>query len=156
LGGVVEAIAYMHGRNPPVIHGDIHPENVLVDENEDAIVCDFGLSRIRHEVTRTATGLREGGRLRYLAPELTSASTNEFRTTAASDVFSMGMTIFSLITLTTPFAGRWDYDAMARINRGERPIHSAAETYFSKIPDLEACLLTLVEEMWSQNPEGRP
>ncbi|KAF8307509.1 kinase-like protein [Clavulina sp. PMI_390] len=156
LLGAVKGVAYMHGRDPEVIHGDIHPGNILVNENEDAIVCDFGLTRIRHEVTRTNTGIREGGRLRYLAPELTSVPTDKFRTTTASDIFSLGMTFFSLMTLEIPFTGHWEYDAVARINRGERPCRPQTETYVSITPTVEARLWTLVEGMWAQHLGERP
>ena len=60
-----------------------------------AVLCDFGLARIRHEVTRPCTSIREGGKLRYLAPELLSGP-ESFRTTAESDIYSLAMTFFQL------------------------------------------------------------
>ena len=47
--------------------------NILINGERNAVLCDFGFSCIRHEVTRTHTMIREGGRLRYLAPELSQS-----------------------------------------------------------------------------------
>lgn len=79
--------------------------NILIDANGRAVVCDFGLSRILHEVTRSRTRIQEGGHLRFLAPELSAGEDEKFRTTTASDVYSLGMALFELLTLEPPFSG---------------------------------------------------
>jgi serine/threonine protein kinase len=95
--------------------------NVLIDFYKKPLICDFGFSRIRHEVTRTYTNIREGGRLRFLAPELLEGP-EKFRTTEASDIFSLSMTFFHIWSHQPPFAHLSnDWAAAAAIQRGERP-----------------------------------
>ncbi|KAF8310006.1 kinase-like protein [Clavulina sp. PMI_390] len=81
LLGVAQAVEYMHINHggTPIIHGDLHPDNVLINSHGQAILCDFGHSRIFHKVPRNTSIVLEGGVQRYLAPELTSGV--EFRTT---------------------------------------------------------------------------
>ncbi|KAF8307519.1 kinase-like protein [Clavulina sp. PMI_390] len=145
----------MHGRSPPVIHGDLHPENLLVNEDGETLICDFGLSRIHHEVTRTATHIQEGGHRRYIAPELASSPDDRFRTSKASDIYSLGLTFYSLVTLNIPFQDYWDFDAMSRIRQGERPPRPTASS-LSASPNVEALLWNLIEDMWAHNPASRP
>lgn len=49
-----------------------------MDASGEPIICDFGLSRIRHEVTRTRTMIHEGGRTRFLVPELSAEQQTRF------------------------------------------------------------------------------
>ena len=139
--GSALGLSHLHSMSPIVIHGDIHPvryfssililfhfshlqilkNNIVVDEGGNALICDFGFSRIRHEVTRTHSKIREGGRTRFLAPELLDGP-QEFRTTTSSDVYSLSLTFFSLVTLETPFSHyARDLAAAAASQRGERP-----------------------------------
>jgi serine/threonine protein kinase len=116
-------------------------------------LCDFGFSRIRHDVTRTHTNIREGGRLRFLAPELTYGE-ESFRTTPESDVYSLAMTFFNLSTLCLPFEechSEWAAAEAAR--QGQRPQQVNAPRflagYFSKLWDL-------LVMMWEHDTSSRP
>ena len=93
----------------------------MIDAFGKALLCDFGLSRIRHEVTRTHTTIREGGRMRFMAPELLSGH-ETFRTSEASDVFSLSMIFWNAWTRKLPFAEiANELRAGAVIRKGERP-----------------------------------
>ncbi|KAF8310011.1 kinase-like protein [Clavulina sp. PMI_390] len=155
LHGATAGIEYMHGRDPPVIHGDIHPENVLVTATGEAMLCDFGLSRIHHDVTRTATNILEGGHRRYVAPELVNSASERFRTTKSSDIYSLGMTFYSLITLDVPFQNLRDYDAMHQINNGRRPGRPKTSTILAD-SRIQAAIWVLIKEMWAHKPATRP
>ena len=86
-----------------------------------ALVCDFGFSRIRHEVSRTNTIIRQGGRPRFVAPEL-SMGHEKIRGTEASDVYSLAMTIFTLATGVTPLNDIGNVFAVVRAaEEGTRP-----------------------------------
>jgi serine/threonine protein kinase len=76
--------------------------NVFINEEGEALLCDFGLSRIQHEVTRTLTDIRSGGRIAYIAPELLSGP-DHYRTTEATDVYAMAMMFVELGTLLPPY-----------------------------------------------------
>ena len=127
--------------------------NILVDVNGEAVLCDFGFSRIRYEVTRTQTNIREGGRLRYLAPEL-SYGPDSFRTTAASDVYSLAMTLFNLSTLRMPYEEHRNEMAAADAARnGQRPQKPNTTRFFAGSFNTLWELLVL---MWKHDDSARP
>ncbi|KAF8309232.1 kinase-like protein [Clavulina sp. PMI_390] len=153
--GVSRGVLYLHSRNPPIIHGDLHPGNVLLDKFGNPYLCDFGLSRIRHEVTRTHTALQEGGRIRFLAPELSSGGMVKFRTSKESDIFSLAMTFLNIWTGKPPFSHvKNEQKVLAHFLKGQRPPHPASTI------TLEATVTTnfwnLIVNMWAQEPEKRP
>ena len=123
-----------------------------MDAEGEAVLCDFGLTRIKHEVTRTQTSIREGSRLRYLAPELTFGP-ESFRTTAKSDVYSLAITFFHLSTLCTPFKelNEWAAADAARCRR--RPEKFNAPRFLAGSFDV---LWELLELMWAHEKSARP
>jgi len=96
---VAAALHYAHGQG--VIHCDIKPENVIINENGIAKVADFGVAET---LTRTmAPGQAQDllGTIAYLAPEIIEGS----EPSPASDIYSLGLTIFELVAGRPPFAG---------------------------------------------------
>ncbi|KIO22781.1 hypothetical protein M407DRAFT_216029, partial [Tulasnella calospora MUT 4182] len=83
-------LKYLHGLKPPVCHGDIKAANVLVTDDFQAVLMDFGLSKALEGtpsgLTTTSFGLR--GSTRYMSPELVSE--DDARRTLASDVWAWG------------------------------------------------------------------
>ncbi|KAF8296969.1 kinase-like protein [Clavulina sp. PMI_390] len=152
--GISRGIAYLHSRRPPVIHGDLHPGNILLNKYSNPYLCDFGLSRIRHEVTRTRTMQREGGRIRFLAPELSSSLEEKFRTTPESDVFSLAMTLLNIWTGDMPFAEiRSEWQVAAKVAKGERPSQPTV-TLLTREADI--VFWELMQQMWAKKPNKRP
>ena len=168
--GLGSAVAYIHSLDPPVIHGDIRAvrpisqrcyrtthssfsqENVLIDMDGNPQLSDFGLSRIKHETTRTYTSISTAAYLRHMAPELSEDP--EFRTTPQSDVFSFAMTIYELGTKSKPFDHKSALGATRLIQDGIRPkqpLHLADLT-----PSIGHCLWALVVQMWDHDPGRRP
>ncbi|KAF8310625.1 kinase-like protein, partial [Clavulina sp. PMI_390] len=149
---------YIHGMLPPIVHGDIHARNIVIDAEGQGILCDFGLSRIKHENTRSITEIVEGGKLRYLAPELVLLPVNHsYRSTPASDCYAFAMTILELATLQKPFI---EYSnekiASKAARRGVRP-QQPPETVFRAMSDSTTTMLwELLEEMWAHEPTERP
>jgi len=131
----------------------LNKDNVLVDATGNALLCDFGLSRIRHECTRTHTIIREGGRPRFLAPEL-SDGPEEFRTSAASDIFSLSMTFLNVWTRELPFKECRDQKAGAKIRDGERPERPLIGIGLP--PAMEQEFWVLVVKMWAHVAGDRP
>lgn len=119
----------------------------------EAVLCDFGFSRVRHEVTRTRTAIREGGVARYLAPELSSGP-EKFRTERSSDIYSMGMAFLAIATQSIPFGDYPEHAAIAAAQRGERP--SPLSSLVNLPEDCMEELWILMKEMWDHDPKRRP
>ncbi|KAF8317398.1 kinase-like protein [Clavulina sp. PMI_390] len=155
LIGCARGVAYLHARNPPIIHGDIHPGNILIDESGNPVMCDFGLSRIRHEVSRSLSNREEGGRLRFLAPELHAAQVEHFRSSQESDIFALGMTYFQAWTGQPPFSDiKNELRVAAILEQGQRPMEPSK--CFALDPRVKAVLWVLLTKMWEHEPAQRP
>lgn len=128
---------------------------MLLNASYKPFLCDFGLSRISHEVTRTRTMLHEGGRTRFLAPELLAGTTDRFRTTQFSDVFSLSMTFLNIWTRQHPFVEiRKEQKVAASLRRGQRPMRPTGAIELT--PYVEERFWRLLVEMWAHEPQTRP
>ena len=100
---VAAGLAYMHQQNPPIIHQDIKPGNVLLHGSGRFVVTDFGISRSSLSSTGSSEALKSAGTVAYMGPErfLSNAET-----IMASDIWSLGASIYELVTGVYPFEGR--------------------------------------------------
>lgn len=101
--GIASGLAYLHSQN--VIHGDIKALNVLLDDNLNPLLCDFGLTRILDWDYNASSSvfLNGAGSWRWLAPELMRE--NGLRKTHESDMYAFGITVSEVLTGKTPFSG---------------------------------------------------
>ncbi|MEO7966344.1 MAG: protein kinase, partial [Gemmatimonadaceae bacterium] len=93
-----EALSFAHSRG--VIHRDVKPGNILLDENGNAVVTDFGIAKVMDDVAGTWTELGVGTPA-YMSPEQIARSP----ITPASDQYSLGALVHELLTGAPPFAG---------------------------------------------------
>lgn len=140
------AEALDHAHHVGVIHRDIKPGNLLVDDRGHLWVTDFGLASIQGREGLTATG-DVLGTLRYMSPEQASARRGvvDHRT----DVYSLGVTLYELLTLQPAFTGRDRQEILTQMAMDEprRPARLNAA-----IPrDLE----TIVLKAMSKAPDER-
>jgi serine/threonine protein kinase len=91
---ILEILVDLQQRIPPIFHRDIKPENILVDEQHQAYLIDFGLARIERE--EVAVSSIVAGTPGFMAPE----ELFNRPLTKASDLYSLGATIICLITNT--------------------------------------------------------
>ena len=92
---VAEALAYAHGQG--ILHRDIKPANLLIDLQSIIWITDFGLAKAEGGDDLTQTG-DIVGTLRYMAPERFDGRSDQ-----RSDIYSLGATLYELLTLRPPF-----------------------------------------------------
>jgi serine/threonine protein kinase len=96
------ADAIQHAHEYGVIHRDVKPSNLLLDRSGKLWVTDFGLARMQSDSGVTMTG-DVVGTLRYMSPEQAAGATA--MVDARADVYSLGATLYELLTLRPPHAG---------------------------------------------------
>jgi len=93
-----DVFEYLHSRKPmPVIFRDLKPDNIMLTSGEDVKLIDFGISKIFEEGTRTATFIQGAGTSGYSPPEQYTDGTD-----FTSDIYSLGCTLYSLLTGEVP------------------------------------------------------
>ena len=140
------AMALEHAHANDVLHRDVKPSNLLVDENGHLWITDFGLARIRggFDLTQTDEAL---GTPRYMSPEQALGSRTPLD--GRTDVYSLGATIYEILTLVSPFSGDNRLDLLRQITQVE-PI--PPRTIDPRIPaDLE----TIVQKAMAKTPSER-
>jgi serine/threonine protein kinase len=106
MKGVAEGIEHAHDAG--VLHCDLKPDNVRVTPRMQAKVLDFGLSRAKYLPAGPAVRL---GTLPYMPPERIV----DGELTVAGDIYSLGVTLFELVTGRRPFSGDDELSLMADI-----------------------------------------
>lgn len=96
-------LAYLHGRN--IVHGDLKPPNILIDNAGNAVLADFGQSRILGVSGFTTSTMSVAGTRRYMAPELMLPENPDASPapTKASDVWAAGMTGLEILSDKIPY-----------------------------------------------------
>ena len=136
---VAAALAVAHGLG--IVHRDVKPGNVLIGDDGAARICDFGISRSFGDTALTMTGMITGTPA-YLAPEVARGQEASF----ASDVYSLGATLYAAVEGAPPFGTEGNAIAVLyRVTAGEL-----------KPPERAGALGPLLVAMMSADPRDRP
>lgn len=104
---VASGLAYLHSKN--IIHHDIKPDNVLIDEQGHFVITDFGIStKMRSTLRRNSaremnTNNPLGGSLSYMGPEMFSSQAESVK---ATDIWALGATLYEIAAGELPFFGQ--------------------------------------------------
>lgn len=114
---ILEAITHSHGKG--VIHRDLKPGNVVLDQEGRAKVTDFGIARTAGQNRQTKSGAVVGT-YEYLSPEQIQGRAGDER----SDIYSLGIILFELLTGKVPFDADSDFGIMRKQVESEPPLLS--------------------------------
>ena len=93
---IMDAVEYLHSRQPPMIHRDIKPANIKITPQGKAVLVDFGIAKVYDPNRGTVTGL-PAVTAGYAPPEQYG-----FRTTQRSDIYALGATLYTMLTGQIP------------------------------------------------------
>ncbi|KAJ7145909.1 kinase-like domain-containing protein [Mycena epipterygia] len=150
LHEIAEGLQYLHSQG--VVHGDLRGQNVVITENWNACLIDFGLSRYSEASRRPS---KDGGSTRWMAPELIEPELFglEFLATYASDVYAFGCVCLELYTGRPPFSKislSSEYAVIQQVVDGNRPERPTED------PLMSNKLWQSVTTYWEQDPSSRP
>ncbi|KAG9048434.1 hypothetical protein FS837_012882 [Tulasnella sp. UAMH 9824] len=152
----LEGLIYLHTfAGKSIIHFDIKPENILINDDEEAELCDFGYAKVLGEgPTGYTTSPNPGGTYPYMSPEVLHGNEWEELTTAA-DVFAMGSTI--LYVLSGKLAWYYIKSKAGLIGAVSCGIPAARDRYdLVGSPEAVNGLWELLERCWNVKPSDRP
>ena len=139
---LADALAEAHRKG--IVHRDIKPDNILFDASGRPKLTDFGIARSARNTLKTQVGLIIGSP-GYMSPEQAAGEV----TSEASDLYSLGVTLFEMLAGRLPFTGDATQVLMCHISQTPPELATLE-------PELPAALCQLVQSMLAKSPAQRP
>lgn len=137
MGQVGSAIQYLHSRG--ISHLDIKPDNILLDNKENARLTDFGSCRHKSSTVK----FNAIGTLYYCAPEIL---TDRIEDSHKCDIWSIGILLFTLATGSFPWSAGSEEEIISEISAGT----------FDVPPEVDSCVAEIIRKCTALNPASRP
>jgi TolB-like protein/tRNA A-37 threonylcarbamoyl transferase component Bud32 len=145
MAKVARAVEYAHSRG--VLHRDIKPGNILLNDRSEPLVSDFGLAKLldgNNDLTRSLTTFGTAG---FIAPEQVGHAAVDF--TPVADVYSLGAVLFNVLAGRPPFLGPNPVSVIRQASETQAPkLRSLA-------PSLDRDLETICARCLERDPKGR-
>ncbi|XVF06254.1 hypothetical protein REPUB_Repub06bG0032000 [Reevesia pubescens] len=139
---VARGMNCLHTSIPTIVHRDLKSPNLLVDKNWNVKVCDFGLSRLKHNTFLSSKST--AGTPEWMAPEvLRNENSNE-----KCDVYSFGVILWELATLRLPWSGMNPMQVVGAVGFQNRRLDIPKE--------LDPLVARIIWECWQTDPSLRP
>lgn len=142
LRDIADALGHAHGRQPPLVHRDVKPENILFDEQGRALLTDFGIAKAmdgNHSLT--ATGVAIGSAL-YMSPEQARGKKD---VDGRADLYSLGAMFYEMLMGVPPYEGEDQISII--LKHVTEPI--------PQLPEKFAQYQSLLDTMMAKNPAQR-
>ncbi|KAJ7978065.1 MAP kinase kinase kinase-like protein [Quillaja saponaria] len=139
---VARGMNCLHTSIPTIVHRDLKSPNLLVDKNWNVKVCDFGLSRLKHNTFLSSKST--AGTPEWMAPEvLRNEPSNE-----KCDVYSFGVILWELATLRLPWTGMNPMQVVGAVGFQKRRLDIPKE--------VDPLVARIIWECWQTDPNLRP
>ena len=139
-------IAYLHADDVKILHGDLKAANVLLTEERNVRIADFGLAEAKDRsksISHTGESNTSGITIAWTAPEVLRNEGKSF----ASDVFALAITLWEIFERSTPFRGMPDMAAINQLMKdGRLPLSERTPTRAASV----------ISSCWAQDAAARP
>jgi serine/threonine-protein kinase len=142
IAQAADGLSYAHSMG--VIHRDIKPANMMITQSGLLKIMDFGIARVRGSQRLTRDGSMVGT-LAYMAPEQLRGDPGDER----SDLYSLAIVLYELLSGSTPFTAESDYDLM------QAHMHARPQRLLGRVPGLDARVDAALMRALSKKPEQR-
>ncbi|KAJ4490796.1 kinase-like domain-containing protein [Lentinula aciculospora] len=151
ISQVADGLQYLHGLDPPIIHGDIRGANILITDDFHCCLADFGLALVTESPSLHEKSLTLRGSVRWMAPEILDPSLSHLIQPRARDIYAFGCTVVEILSEKPPFPNiKYDVAVISQVLRGFQPEIPASLT------EMSADLSELIYSCWDPVPFRRP